>query len=447
MRQALESNYVSNHLHEWIDLIFGYKQQGKYAIEYDNLFYYLTYEGAVDFSSIPKDQHESILVQIYEFGQTPKQLFRKPHPCRKIIQEQDKGSPLVKLKSSPIKEVNINEDDKMFKLDFGTEIIKESSFWDPKLSLTTRRGVINISSTKVHRFPINDICLSSDSKTLYAVGKDSSLSFISLEDKENPSVLRRIKLGKLSLSCCELFKHDDNHLIIGSWDNCLYLYSINYGRIVQKINGHDDAVSCIEQGDNLLVTGSWDSSIKVWDIEKSINLSQEPINAFYDHNQEISCLSLQNSLLISGGKDNMVYLNDLRVKNMNTAILKLNAENVKQVKFVSDRKVLICTDNGIKLFDVSSKELTSKLEFNDNTIINGFVTDNKSIILNTSAENRLTYGKVYGLSEIMDEQLTGKANPVSLNKVEENEFTKMIASPKGDLIVNSYKNGMFSILY
>ena len=32
------------HLHEWIDLIFGWKQRGKAAIEADNLFYYLTYE-------------------------------------------------------------------------------------------------------------------------------------------------------------------------------------------------------------------------------------------------------------------------------------------------------------------------------------------------------------------------------------------------------------------
>lgn len=40
-----ESEHVSSHLHEWIDLIFGYKQRGEEAVKALNVFYYCTYEG------------------------------------------------------------------------------------------------------------------------------------------------------------------------------------------------------------------------------------------------------------------------------------------------------------------------------------------------------------------------------------------------------------------
>ena len=80
--KALESEYVSAHLHEWVDLIFGYKQKGDMAVESDNLYYHLTYEGAVDLDSLDKRERAALEVQIQEFGQTPRQLFASPHPGR-----------------------------------------------------------------------------------------------------------------------------------------------------------------------------------------------------------------------------------------------------------------------------------------------------------------------------------------------------------------------------
>ncbi len=73
--QALESDYVSAHLHEWIDLIFGWKQKGDAAIEAHNVYYHMFYEGAVDLSKI-KDplEKKSTIAVINNFGQMPKQV-------------------------------------------------------------------------------------------------------------------------------------------------------------------------------------------------------------------------------------------------------------------------------------------------------------------------------------------------------------------------------------
>ncbi|EAN79688.1 neurobeachin/beige protein, putative [Trypanosoma brucei brucei TREU927] len=86
LRRALEGCYVSENLHSWIDLIFGFRQRGKEAVAALNTFHPLTYEGSVNLPNISDDvlrsSHET---QIDCFGQTPLQLFSQPHKSRRKI--------------------------------------------------------------------------------------------------------------------------------------------------------------------------------------------------------------------------------------------------------------------------------------------------------------------------------------------------------------------------
>ena len=79
MRDALESDYVSQNLHKWIDLIFGFKQredeQGR------ELFPDTCY--GVNWSTFKVNlEKEAYDVICREFGQCPEQLFYVPHPPR-----------------------------------------------------------------------------------------------------------------------------------------------------------------------------------------------------------------------------------------------------------------------------------------------------------------------------------------------------------------------------
>ncbi|XP_068087878.1 lysosomal-trafficking regulator isoform X2 [Hyperolius riggenbachi] len=81
-RQALESDNVSQTICNWIDLVFGYKQKGRAAVQAINVFHPATYFG-MDVSAVEDPvQRRALETMIKTYGQTPRQLFHGAHISR-----------------------------------------------------------------------------------------------------------------------------------------------------------------------------------------------------------------------------------------------------------------------------------------------------------------------------------------------------------------------------
>lgn len=82
MRMALESPIVSRQLHEWIDLIWGFRRRGEPARERFNIFQHTVFE--FDPSEVIDDRllFKAIKDQIQNCGQASQALFKLPHPKR-----------------------------------------------------------------------------------------------------------------------------------------------------------------------------------------------------------------------------------------------------------------------------------------------------------------------------------------------------------------------------
>lgn len=101
-REALESPYVSKHLNQWIDLIFGYKQNGIEAINALNVFHPVSYNGAINLDNIHDEvEKRAIIGMINNFGQTPLKIFEKPHIVKEVLNSPNNYLSLNNLENKP----------------------------------------------------------------------------------------------------------------------------------------------------------------------------------------------------------------------------------------------------------------------------------------------------------------------------------------------------------
>ena len=324
-REALESEYVSAHLHEWINLIFGYQQTGEEARKAKNVFYYLTYENSMNIHEIQDELlRKSIIQQIKHFGQTPTQLFKIPHPSR------NEHLPLLKSPSGSIPPLASSGFSQLFKSPCNlfysnfaqlSIVQKITTNFNAANMFVEHKKVILVSNYgEFALFKFNFTPNSSQSHQDKSFG-----NLVITQSLLSPQkAIFALNLPQNKKYFYSPFYFDAENKFILSffhWDSTIRLSSLQINpQIKQNLQIHQERIISyfISENKKYLITGSEDCLLYVFLLEKNKNHSlfqirKDPIFLLKGHQSSVTCISANSDigLVVSGSADGSIISHSL----------------------------------------------------------------------------------------------------------------------------------------
>ncbi|KAM3145545.1 hypothetical protein pb186bvf_002319 [Paramecium bursaria] len=316
MRAALECDFVSLNLNEWIDLTFGEKQYGKKAEDSFNLYHHLSYEqnfNLKQLKSTQSDEIQSRIAQIQYFGQTPSQMFDKQHEKRKKNKYMYvRRKPLIKYKhcvyydqknaqkAKEIIAIYFFQEKKVYLLTQDFELQSIDLKETLKYICCTNGRFQNSKSLK----KFNNIQTQFNSHNLFSFIQQSADHFFDNVDSQY-----HVNLNDS--------QDTDLYFVIGGFlEGEFEFYNLTQQKSGQKVTHHKKYITCLKYHayQKLLVVGSIDSIVSVWRLKfknKEMENLKEPEFQIMAHKNSITCLDIHDIYILSVDLNQTAYLHTI----------------------------------------------------------------------------------------------------------------------------------------
>ncbi|KAF5299222.1 hypothetical protein FQA39_LY02395 [Lamprigera yunnana] len=415
-RQALECDFVSQNLHHWIDLIFGYKQQGQAAVDSVNVFHHLFYEGNVDIYNIDDPLKKNATIGfINNFGQIPKQLFKKPHPCKKMginnarTSVIDTGSLVQALTLPPperlffhhldnlrpslqaIKEVKspvgqiLHIDKTVLAVEQNKVLIPPSynkyvawGFADHSLRIGNYESdrAVFVCETVVQSSGEIVACVCPSAKLIITAGTSTVVTVWEYEARKKHLIIKHNLYAHTDAVTCLASSPAYNVIVSGSRDGTAVVWDLSRGLFVRQLRGHAGPVAAVAvndlTGDIATCAATW---LHIWSINGDELASVNTCVGRADRMQQILCVAFSQThewdsqnVIMTGSTDGVARMwsidyvqvpdEDEKEKINKEEAKPLTAENTKTNKVI---RPLPIHSRLVKQINVSNDSIGSNL--------------------------------------------------------------------------------------